>query len=210
MSVVELPPTRVFPHATRAFRIVLAGISKGLSVDQACAQDSPIRLPVADTFWKWISRNELAQLAYTRAKARGIEALVDGMVPRIANIDSPDAAMMRVRVDQAAKVNDAIKWQASKLLPKLYGDRMQHEHSGSVSIALATGIPLDAETIKPAILAEEAEQWPDAIDAVCHTVPAAPAALPAPASPVEHTVTAGPREPARVVVREERRPSWLD
>lgn len=48
--------------------------------------------------------------------------------------DSVDVARNKLRVE-------ARKWLASKVLPRLYGDKLQVETKGSVTLIVSTGVP---------------------------------------------------------------------
>jgi hypothetical protein len=47
---------------------------------------------------------------------------------------------------------DALKWQASKLRPKVYGDRVDVQHQGNVTLTVDTGVPLRVVTQEPPAL----------------------------------------------------------
>ena len=86
--------------------------------------------PSSATIYRWISNNEEFRNRYAQAKRSQIEVLVDEIID--ITTDSPhtytddngnircDAAILRVKVDTR-------KWLASKLLPKVYGDRLHHD-----------------------------------------------------------------------------------
>lgn len=59
---------------------------------------------------------------YARARELRSELYADEIV-EISDDDDVDPQRLRLRVD-------ARKWVASKLLPKTYGERLSHEHSG--------------------------------------------------------------------------------
>lgn len=63
-----------------------------------------------------------------------------------------DPGVMNARIGHARLKTDARKWLASKLLPDAYGDRMQHEHSGNVTISLDTGIRRIEGTVTDAVV----------------------------------------------------------
>jgi asparagine synthetase B (glutamine-hydrolysing) len=82
--------------------------------------------------------HETAELSdkYARARedglhARGerLRALTDKPMPLLnsGGVDSGAVAQLRIQVD-------AEKWMLSKLLPHVYGDKIQTEHSGSVEV----------------------------------------------------------------------------
>jgi hypothetical protein len=84
---------------------------------------------------------------YARARAVGYEVLADELIeiadsrsPRRVvksngdEIDEEDpAAVQRARLQV-----DTRKWMLSKMLPKVYGERLNVEHSGAVQNALST------------------------------------------------------------------------
>lgn len=59
---------------------------------------------------------------------------------------------MNAKVGHARLKLDARKWTAAKMLPHRYGDRMQHEHSGNVTISLDTGIRRIEGTVTDAVV----------------------------------------------------------
>lgn len=65
---------------------------------------------------------ELAAL-YARARSSQADALFEKIVQMAENTRPEDANANRVKID-------ALKWVASKLAPRRYGDRLELEHSG--------------------------------------------------------------------------------
>jgi len=39
---------------------------------------------------------------------------------------------------------DGYKWHASKMVPKVYGDRQEHEHTGSVTVEIRRFAEIEA------------------------------------------------------------------
>ena len=62
---------------------------------------------------------------YARAREIGYQGMADALT-EIADAKDGDPARDRLRVDTR-------KWLLSKALPKIYGDKQQVEHSGSLS-----------------------------------------------------------------------------
>ena len=62
---------------------------------------------------------------YARAREIGYQSMADDLT-EIADAKDGDPARDRLRVDTR-------KWLLSKALPKIYGDKQQVEHSGSLS-----------------------------------------------------------------------------
>jgi hypothetical protein len=87
-----------------------------------------------------LAKNEKLADNYARAKAAGIEARIDAA--RETARTEPDVARARL-------ITDIDKWEASKLLPKKYGEKQQIEHSGEVK----TTPDMDEEAIRIAYAA---------------------------------------------------------
>lgn len=86
------------------------------------------------TFTKWLVRSgHLAE--YAQAKETGALTRLDelrGIVTK-KPLDQVEATWQRT-------VASILQWELSKALPRIYGDRINHEHSGTVSVAVITGI----------------------------------------------------------------------
>lgn len=82
-------------------------------------------MPAEGVIYGWLGRNP--DFADKYARARGTRAL--------RRAESVDQVMTDMRLgvidhQQARVLLDAIKWQAGKELPKVFGDRVQQEVSG--------------------------------------------------------------------------------
>jgi len=64
---------------------------------------------------------------YARAREAQTEALAEQIIPIADDATEEDAQVARLRVDVR-------KWIASKILPKKYGDKVQNEISGSLTV----------------------------------------------------------------------------
>lgn len=109
---------------------ILAELSSGLSLRKICqADDMPDRVTVI----RWISRNPEFATNIAGARVMQGESYADRMVDRAECIvDGEDAQVARVQIA-------AWQWMASKLQPKVYGDR-----TTSVQVT----VPVDAEKLK--------------------------------------------------------------
>ena len=102
-------------------------------------------MPDRTTVYDWLLRHD--EFARKYARAREIQA--DHAFDRIAElseatperdmdgkIDPGDVAHRRLAID-------AHKWRAGKLRPRVYGDKIQQEHSGpgGAPIQVVTGVP---------------------------------------------------------------------
>lgn len=94
-------------------------------------------MPSRSAFLNWLREDEDVLRQYTRAREHQADFLVDEILEisddgkrdykRDADgnivVDHDHIARARLRVDSR-------KWFASKVLPKKYGDKSTHEHSG--------------------------------------------------------------------------------
>lgn len=115
------------------------------------------RFPGVTTFYKWIRDNDEFAKKYARALEVRTDSDVDEirsivMAPAViaesvtgSHVDSGDVALRRLQVD-------ALKWTASKRLPKKYGDKLEIE-----STVIDRRAPVDpAAALAAAKQAEEA------------------------------------------------------
>jgi hypothetical protein len=91
-------------------------------------------MPCLTAVYSWLRKNDAFAQNYARAK----EDLADTMASRIqAIIDEQPDRTMEGKVDngwvqyQRLKV-DTLKWQAGKLKPKVYGEKVDVNHGGQV------------------------------------------------------------------------------
>ena len=109
-------------------QVILDRVATGESLRSICEDDD---MPALSTIIQWLAGNRGASPdfapQYARSKELGMEAHVNDML-RIAQSGSGD-------VNRDRLVIDVIKWQASKLAPKRYGDRITQEISGRLEVA---------------------------------------------------------------------------
>jgi hypothetical protein len=101
---------------------VLQCLEQGMSLRKAC-----IEADIA-THASWHNACEADPKLddqYTRARLRGYHARADRL--------TDDAWDMTIPADHKRIIIDTQKWELSKMLPKLYGERLDLIHSGSVS-----------------------------------------------------------------------------
>ena len=92
-------------------------IAQGRSVN-SIAQDED--MPDAKSIWTWLNRDEDFLQKYTRA----VQQRALNHADRIADVTAAVLAK-KIPPDAARVALDAMKWTASRLLPKVYGDRTQ-------------------------------------------------------------------------------------
>lgn len=78
--------------------------------------------------WTWKNKEFFEQ--YTRARQKQADAYADMILDEAFN--SHDAQIGRLRVD-------ALKWVASKLAPKRYGDKVEVEQTGTQKVRVIIG-----------------------------------------------------------------------
>ena len=88
-----------------------------------------INLP-ASTVIEWTMNNKGFSEQYTQARQKQADSYADMILDEAFN--SHDAQIGRLRVD-------ALKWVASKLAPKRYGDKVEVEQTGTQKIRVIMG-----------------------------------------------------------------------
>lgn len=111
------------------------------------------------TFYRWLQRDEELRNRYARARADQAQVMAD----EIAHI-ADNTELGEVITDKGDKVEirrgdmiehrklriESRKWLAAKLLPKVYGDKIQQEHSGEIKTVIVPASPKETGK-RPAI-----------------------------------------------------------
>jgi hypothetical protein len=114
-------PTKYTPEL---FERVCEGIAEGNSLRKVCsAPDMPDRACVR----RWMIANPELAIQYARAKEERAEVFADEIMEIADNATDPQVARLQV---------DARKWIASKMLPRIYGDKVDVTSNGN-TIAVA-------------------------------------------------------------------------
>ncbi len=87
-------------------------------------QGMPTRLNIL----KWLRENEKFQTQYARAREEQADVLAEEIID-IADTKTDDPQRSRLMVDTR-------KWYAGKLRPKKYGDKLEHEHGGNLTVQI--------------------------------------------------------------------------
>ena len=95
-------------------------------------------MPTHGTIRAWIRENEEFSHKYALAKEVQAEHYAEKIIDEAFN--AQDAQLGRLRMD-------ALRWTASKLLPKKYGDRIEHDIKQRTEVSYSFSIP-DRETIQ--------------------------------------------------------------
>jgi len=104
-------------------------ISEGESLVAVCRDSA---LPSIRTVMRWLAENEAFRQDYARAREAKADADAD-------NIGDIAARVLTGEYDpQAARVAiDALKWAASKMQPKKYGDKLDLNHGGGLTVTIS-------------------------------------------------------------------------
>jgi len=78
-------------------------------------------MPSTASVMRWVAESAELREQYARARELQAEHYVGEILEIADTTDDPQKARLQV---------DARKWVASKLLPKVYGDKVSHEHGG--------------------------------------------------------------------------------
>lgn len=81
---------------------------------------SDAHMPNRVTVIRWLEQNENFRNQYARAREKQADAYAERILDEAFNAEDPQLGRLRV---------DALKWAASKLAPKRYGDAVQMKHT---------------------------------------------------------------------------------
>jgi hypothetical protein len=131
-------PTSYSDELAKEICKAIATTSK--SIIRLCKENE--HWPVPSTIYLWRIENEIFSELYTKARMQRVEVFVD------ETIDIADDTKKDTRDDGSCNSEwlnrsrlriDTRKWYASKLAPKLYGDKIINEHTG------ANGKPIEID-----------------------------------------------------------------
>ncbi len=102
-------------------------------------------MPTLVTVWRWLRDFPEFQTLYSASR----DSQADALAERILDIGDSEPHMDEFGKVDAGMVShlkmrmDALKWRAARLKPKVYGDKVQQEHSGPDGgpIIVQTGVP---------------------------------------------------------------------
>lgn len=130
---------------------ICRGLAEGMTLRQVCKPDD---MPPESTVRLWVLDDREGFAAqYARAREIGYHCMADELL-EVADDGTNDwierqgddkQAMYVLNGEhvQRSRIRvDTRKWLLSKALPKIYGDKQTHEHSGNVTVNL---LPEDAD-----------------------------------------------------------------
>jgi hypothetical protein len=104
-------------------------IEKGMTLQAICELPG---MPSIGSVYNWQDENLDFLESYARARSRKADTLADMVLTEAFN--SHDAQIGRLRID-------ALKWTASKLAPKKYGDKIEVESNSQQNFKISFSVP---------------------------------------------------------------------
>jgi hypothetical protein len=89
-------------------------------------------MPPSGTVYRWLETNPNFREQYTQARAMQADYYAEMIIDEA--FGSHDSSIGRLRMD-------ALKWAASKIAPKKYGDKLEVETKGDSNISIQFAIP---------------------------------------------------------------------
>lgn len=135
--------TREFEQETAD--IICERIAQGKSLRAILNDDDS--LPASSTVFKWLSLNKDFAEQYARAREAQADVLFDDILSiaddGLNDTYTDEDGNVRTNQDVIARSKlrvEARKWMAGKLRPKVYGDKLDVEHGGNVTLSIAEQI----------------------------------------------------------------------
>lgn len=144
VPVSEDPEFRA-PTPAERVEFVLARVARGELVGRACRAEGIDR----ETLYRWRDASEENATRYTRVRIAQADSLAEEAL-EIADDSSGDEIIdmetgkVRLNTEFVARSklrHEARRWYVAKVAPKLYGEKLQHEHEGAVRLLV------DVETL---------------------------------------------------------------
>ena len=98
-------------------------------------------MPAQKSIYRWLESNDSFRQQYTQARAEQADYYAEMIIDE--SFGAHDAAIGRLRMD-------ALKWAASKIAPKKYGDKIELESNSTQNLTLSFSVPQrkDGEVIE--------------------------------------------------------------
>lgn len=136
MATEEKKCGRPSDYTEELAEIICLRLAEGESLRSVCRDDD---MPSKQAVLRWLARNEVFRAQYVRAKEEGAEAIAeelfdiadDGSNDWMEKLDKDGEAIgyqLNGEHVQRSKLRiDTRKWYLSKIMPKKYGERIQHD-----------------------------------------------------------------------------------
>lgn len=118
---------------------IIAALEEGKSLKEACGSDAA--LPSPGAFLQWTYDDDALAARYTRARHGAYLAMAEGLVDEARDRSRDNGENGHVAVARSRLIVDTEKWVLAKALPKIFGDRLDVEHSGNVSLSVTFALP---------------------------------------------------------------------
>lgn len=102
------------PTEPKVWAAILKRLSAGESLRKICASRD---MPSKARLMELLAEDDIRADQYARARRRGIESHVDEILDLADSATPENAHVARLKID-------TLKWLASKLIPKVYGDKI--------------------------------------------------------------------------------------
>ncbi|HAD8110446.1 TPA_asm: DNA packaging protein [Salmonella enterica] len=138
MAAEEKKIGRPSDYTEELAEVICLRLAEGESLRSVCRDDG---MPSKQAVLRWLARNESFRAQYVRAKEEGAEELFDiaddGTNDWMEKLDKDGEAIgyqLNGEHVQRSKLRiDTRKWYLSKIMPKKYGDRIQHEQKITIT-----------------------------------------------------------------------------
>ena len=111
---------------------ICAQLAEGKSLKSICRQDG---MPSSSAVLAWVDADyDGFADQYAQARARGYMVLADGLLEASEPPEDDEDSAIRVARDRLR--TDTRKWMLSKMLPKLYGDKLDVDVKGTMAVTL--------------------------------------------------------------------------
>ena len=105
-------------------------------------------MPASSAVYRWLDSNQSFKEQYAQARVKQADYYAEMIVDEA--FGSHDASIGRLRMD-------ALKWAASKIAPKKYGDKIELESNNNQNLTLSFNVPARSNDIE-IIELEDAQQ----------------------------------------------------
>jgi hypothetical protein len=123
------PMGRPTSYTKQKAQTICEMIENGMTLQAICELPD---MPTISTVYQWQDAQPEFAESYARARVRKADTLADMVLSEAFN--SHDAQIGRLRVD-------ALKWMASKLSPKRYGDKIEVESNSQQNFKISFSVP---------------------------------------------------------------------
>lgn len=120
------PPGRPSDFAPDLAAAICERIADGDSLKDICANEA---MPARSTVYLWLAAHTTFSDMYTRAREEQADFKFDQAWQIAKDATAETVGVARLQVD-------TIKWQAAKLRPKAYSDKLEMEHTGALTVEI--------------------------------------------------------------------------